>query len=389
MCKVFGVAGVNEKNRGTIIQIMKDITPDMTRNEDDGLGYAAIDAMGNVFGEKWLDPEKAWKKGKRRRQPASQVITKLDAPILSELHDAVDTPSELNSPPTYDKFGTGELKNAVAFILHSRLSTGGANSVKIENVHPFVKEGTALIHNGIVYNEEKFTKTISSCDSEILLNQYLDYNVNLDSRRLSDAMFDVDAYFACLVLSNTILETEEVVPILDIYQNGANLRVIHVHDLGATFYLTSAIDLIDICKEKGWTTSHYFSVKEDVLIRLNAITGKVMEKEEFFYESRRSNYFNNWTKEEKELYYKSKYNDEYEKYSKEGKDDPEDEPAYRNGEHGVTITAEEIDQAKDEVDERENVSVGNIYDATRLPFADEMDIFRRYADHMGRRYRAE
>ncbi len=384
MCKVFGVAGVNEENRGTIIQIMKDITPSMTKVEDDGLGYAAVDKDGNVFGEKWLKPEHAWKKKKKRKmQSASRVVPELDTPILSEFNDVVDAPSEIYSPPLYDTFGEGELKNAVAFILHSRLSTGGANSVKIENVHPFVKHGTALIHNGIVYNEEKFTKFISSCDSEILLNQYVEHDVNMDSRNIEESLKDVDAYFACLVLSSTLDRDEKIVPIMDIYQDGASLKVVHVHDLNATFFLTQAMDLLTICKEKGWTTSRYFQVKEDVLIRLNAVTGKVIEKEPFYYASYRYSSFDSWSSGEKEKYYMSRYGANYEKYEKE---DNDAEPSYRQLEHGQTVVDEGDTVETGTVDERDEAPRSGVYDATRMPFADEMDLFRQHAETMGRKH---
>lgn len=373
MCKVFGVAGVNDKNRGSIIQIMKDISPSMTKMEKDGIGYAAMDKDGNIFGEKWLKPEHAFKIKKKRVVPASEVVSNLDQAILSQFQDVIDhSPSEKYSRPIYDKFGEGNLKDAVAFVLHSRFSTGTDN-VTIENVHPFVNQGSALIHNGIVYNENKFMKTISSCDSEVLLNQYNLHNVNMDSRNLTEALLDVDAYFACLVLSQTIMEDSSVVPILDVFQNGASLKIIHVHNLNATFFLTSATDLVELCKKKGWTTSRYYDVKEDVLIRLNAITGQVIEKEQFYYYGRKNyNYNNSWTKDEKETYYKSRYGEDYVKYIGENNDAPDEEPDYRKLETNE--------------DDKYDYTTGHIYDATqRMPHEEEMEVFRKMADHGSRK----
>ena len=366
MCKVFGVTGINEQNRNSIIQIMKDITPAMTIMEDDGLGYAAINKEGKVFGEKWVNPKDAFKKSFQKKiQPASALVSNLDKQILEQFHDVVDYAEntiEAPSPSVYDRFGDGNMKEAVAFILHSRWSTGGNDSVNIQNTHPFVKNGTAMIHNGIVYNEDEFKKETSTCDSEILLNQYEKYNVNMDSRSMSEAYKDVDAYFACLFLTQTITEKEEMVPILDVFQNGASLKIIHVHHLNATFFVTNAPDLLNICKKRGWSTSRAFSVSENVLIRINAITGEVLEKQDFDYDvsykwqkpmGANNTHDSIMDDDKSQAYLKSRYGADWRNYEmRDGVENDLDAPAYRNE---------------------------NLYDATRFPYEAEMEEFKREA----------
>lgn len=364
MCKVFGVTGVNEKNRSVIIQIMKDIVPSMTKFENDGLGYAAINKEGKVFGEKWVNPKDAFKKRFQKKiQPASVLVPNLDKPILEQFHDVIDYSEavvETFSPPIYDRFGDGKMQDAVSFILHSRWSTGGKDSINIQNTHPFMKNGTAMIHNGVVYNEDDFKKESSTCDSEILLNQYEKHNINMDSRSMTDAFKNVDAYFACLFLTQTITEKEEMVPILDVFQNGASLKIIHVHQLNATFFVTNSQDLIDVCKKKGLSTSRAFGVSENVLIRINAITGQVIEKQEFDYEvsykwSPSNNTHDSVMDDDKsEAYLKSRYGADWRQHEmRDGMEHDLDAPAYRNE--------------------------PTLYDATRFPYQNEMDEFRKQA----------
>lgn len=155
MCKVFGVAGITDKNRGDIIRIIKSVSKKMVAFEKDGFGYCAMDSEGNLFGEKWLKPEHVFSKRlKRKHKPAREVIPKLDKPVLSEFGDLIEGYKpviEKASPPIYDNFGKGQLGDASAIIMHSRHGTGA--KVEIKNVHPFVNFQTALVHNGIVYNE--------------------------------------------------------------------------------------------------------------------------------------------------------------------------------------------------------------------------------------------
>jgi predicted glutamine amidotransferase len=364
MCKVFGVTGVNDKNRSGVIQLMKEMAPIMTKMEDDGIGYAGMDKQGNIFGERWLDVKKAFK----RRPKKAEYDEKLNKPILDQFHDVVDyaeSTSYSESENSYNSFGNVDMKKGVSFILHSRFSTGGNGSVNITNTHPFVKNGTAMIHNGIVYNEDEFKKEISTCDSEIILNQYEKHSVNMDSRNLGDALKNVDAYFACLLLTNTLVENGEMVPILDVFQNGASLKVIHVHPLNATFFVTNGPDLISLCKKRNWATSQSHSISENVLIRINAISGQVMEKQEFNYEvsykyQSKSNWPSNNTSDhaindvKSEAYLKSRYGEDWKNYEfRDGVDHDLDAPAYRNE--------------------------PTLYDSTRFPYKEEMEEFRKQA----------
>lgn len=294
MCKIFGMAGVNQTNRGDAINFLKAITPKMTKFEQDGFGYAAINEHGEVFGEKWLRPKDCWSKRiKRKNKPAKEVIPKLDRPLLEKFDGLLsDYKKTWNTPApcVYDSFGNVDLGSAVAFIAHSRMGTGGG--ISINNVHPFVAENTALIHNGIVYNHNEpiFYKTQSDCDSEILLNRYNDEIVQMDSRRIQEVLDPVDAYLACMVLTNVVDDDESIYPALDIFKADANLDVVYVHDLELYMFCTDGKLIVDTCKEFGWATSNIASIADENLIRIDAVTGEIAEVTEFTYENTRKGY---------------------------------------------------------------------------------------------------
>lgn len=294
MCKVFGFSGVNETNRGDAIEFLKLMTPKLTKFEQDGFGYAAINANGDVFGEKWLRPEDCWKKRvKRKSKPAKEVIPKLDKPILLKFDGLLSDYKKTwqkPAPPIYDNFGDVDLGSAVAFIAHSRLGTGGG--VNISNVHPFVSEGTALVHNGIVYNHNDpiFYKTKSNCDSEVLLNRYNDELVQMDSRRIQEALEPIEAYLACLVLTQSVDENEELYSTLDIFKTDANLDVVYVHDLDLYMFCTDGKLIVDTCVELGYSSSNVYSLADNNLIRLDAVTGEIVEVTEFDYVNNRKTF---------------------------------------------------------------------------------------------------
>jgi len=360
MCKVFGVAGINDKNRGDIIRIIKEVSKEMVKFEKDGFGYSAIDKNGKVYGEKWLKPEHVFSKRlKRKHKPAREVIPKADRKVLTEFDGLLEDYAPLiqkSAPPVYDNFGDGNLGDATAIIMHSRLSTGASKS--IENVHPFVNFETALVHNGIVYNEEEeiFYKQVSDCDSEILLNQYNSELVQMDSRRIAAAMAPVEAYFACLVLTQAMNKDENMYPVLDIFKADANLEVVYIHDLDVFAFCTLGSIIVDVCKSIGYSTSVPIKIKDNYLIRIDAVTGKIVEKEYFEYEGGHSwagsTSYNGWSSPNNEKYYKSRYGQEWESEMerdmlddipdhKEYKDDKDmDEPLYRSAEESAKVFTE-------------------------------------------------
>lgn len=370
MCKVLGVAGVSEKNRGDVIKFLKAVTPKLCTVERDGFGYAAIDASGNVFGEKWLEPEHAWlKRIKRKHLPAVEVTPKVDKPVLDQFESILENYAPMYhqpAPPIYDTFGERKLGEAVAFVLHSRFGTNG--SKKIEHVHPFVAQETAMVHNGIVYNDDAFFK-VTDCDSEVLLHLYNERIVNMDCRGIEEALEDVQAYLACLVLSQTIDAKDNMVPILDIFKADAQLSLVHVHELGVTFFCTEGRIVIETCKELGLSSSRAFNMQDEVLVRLHAATGEILEKEEFSFNGTYKYGYNmatgKWGSQEEKTYLMSKYGEDWEqhRYTDEYEDacrDEWDDDVPNHKEYKSKYDTDEPDYRKEAKE-----ASGGIYDATK------------------------
>jgi len=322
MCKVFGVTGITNKNRDKVIRVMKAITPRLCVVEQDGFGYAAINAEGEVYGEKWLDTNEAWK----RRQEFKEIsVPESDKILLEKFGTSIEGDNPLlhtQGEQKYAKYGTGVLGDAVAVVMHSRFSTCGDKT--INEVHPFVEDNTALVHNGMIYNDQDpiFYKTLSTCDSEILLHQYNMYGVAMDSRELPSSLDDVDAYLACLVLTNTIDKDKNTIPILDMFKADATLHITYVEDLDVCMFCTSSTAVEATCRVLGYKTSKTFLLRDRMQLRLNAITGEVIEENDFVFEARNNNSTTNG-----ETYYKSRYG---ENWKQAMEDDNKDYEEYYN-----------------------------------------------------------
>ncbi len=61
MCKVAGVTKITDNNREDVWVFMQLLGELISQGNDDGLGYAAFDKGGNIFGEKWLINKTAFK----------------------------------------------------------------------------------------------------------------------------------------------------------------------------------------------------------------------------------------------------------------------------------------------------------------------------------------
>jgi len=174
MCKIAAVSGVTDKNRESVWEFMTRLAELMSVANSDGLGYAAFDKSGNIFGERWLVN-----------------------------HHAFDADAKTNQF-TYNSFGDNIKKNeAISIILHTRMATCEKG---LKNVHPFIDTLTvnpniALIHNGVIHNHKKLTKKFSTCDSEVVLHEY-DYNdVQNDPKNLDGVFKKLKGWFACALFA--------------------------------------------------------------------------------------------------------------------------------------------------------------------------------------------
>jgi glucosamine 6-phosphate synthetase-like amidotransferase/phosphosugar isomerase protein len=262
------LSGINkEKNLGSAIKFMKASVKHLCDGaEKDGYGYAGITKNGSIFGERWLDYKKAFTKKGRKQQ----IIPKGEQFLIDQLGSTVDYTHQI----TYNSFGDiKNLNNSVAFILHSRQST---NEVNIENTHPFVDEEqtTALIHNGVIFNEWNYKDLLkSTCDSEILLHEYMMNHVYEAPEMIQEVVDQIDGYFSVPILT----VDDERKPILDYFKSDAMLYVGWIEELQTLVFSTQKSTVYKTCQDLGWSTPRMFSINDNYFIRFDAITGETID----------------------------------------------------------------------------------------------------------------
>ena len=261
MCKIFGVTSITDNNRTKVIKLLTTMAPIMSQIDNDGFGYAAITKNGNVFGEKWLDVKKAFHKPP---QPKKQVVDAHNK-LVSSFGNFLEI-DELPSDVIHGYFGEIDWNNAVSCMLHSRMATCGKT---FDNVHPFFRENKALIHNGIIRNDNKFTKYVSTCDSEVLLSQYIDNKCDVSPENVEKAFNEIQGYYGTMILGKTL----DNIPYLDIIKHHANLCMCFVPTLDTFVICTKSEMLKDAFKLLKWSHSPIYEMKDDIYLRLNAIDG--------------------------------------------------------------------------------------------------------------------
>lgn len=267
MCKVLMVSGISNKiKEDDLWRFISTMGKFMSKGNSDGLGYAAVDHQGNLFGERWLDNEDAFIK---RNSPNADKRMKSFKGFLI--------------PKTvYNSFGKIKPKFS-AITLHTRYATCSKDFI---NTHPFVDfdHDTSLIHNGVISNHNElkrkynYKNMYSTCDSEVILRDYIYNGVGNNPDKISKVVNNLDGYFACGVLSRDFENRR----IMDIFKcEKANLSAGFVKELNAMVFTTSIEDLEKTCKEMQWELIDTYDIKSNSLIRLDAISGEVIEAHDF------------------------------------------------------------------------------------------------------------
>lgn len=255
MCDVFAAIGVKDGDR--LRDFMKEAAPKMKgfRNEH-GIGYTAISKSGNIFGERWLDPKQAF---------TGNPITESDKLIVKQLAPAMD---EVPNIECYNNFGQQRWGDVTAAIYHARFATCEKS---MDNVHPFNRGLTSLIHNGVIRNADELENITSTCDSEGILNQYLRREVNINSQNIQKLFQDLEGAFTVMA-TTTDAEGNRVIDIFK--DNGRMLYVTMIDQLGGIVFTSNKDVVIDTCKKLNWTHKNMLTkVKDHVFMRFNPITG--------------------------------------------------------------------------------------------------------------------
>jgi hypothetical protein len=246
MCKVMIMSGIKDSTRDKALLFIEEMGRKLSVHNDDGLGYAAIDEDDNLFAERWTENHMAFKK--ITPNPFGSAITVING--------------------EYNSYGKVALDKVKAITLHTRMATC---ELGIDNTHPFIKDGTSLIHNGVIRNPEVYMPTISTCDSESLLNGYMLYNLAEDPVMLEEMVAPLEGYWAAAVFAK--LSGRYV---LDIFKHSASLSVIFVEDLDTWVFSTQAADIKEVCTRLGFKYNTVGDVGDNVAMRLDPQTGEVI-----------------------------------------------------------------------------------------------------------------
>lgn len=266
MCKMLIMSGITDETKDNAWMFCKAMAKEMSSpncGEKDGFGYAAIDDQGNLFGERWVNNANAFK-----HQYA--YGTEIDSRLMKQY-------KILTREKIYGNFGVHN-DNIRTITMHSRSATG---NVSYKNTHPFVDGFTSVIHNGVIYNDDKLTKKYSTCDSEVILHEYIKYNIANRPGKIKKFVNRLEGYYALGILS----KTNEGKVILDVIKdNAARLEAFFIKELNTVVFATpkaNSSPVEEACKTLGFTIVSKYDVKPNRLIRMDALTGEVIAYESF------------------------------------------------------------------------------------------------------------
>lgn len=265
MCKIFCLAGITAETRAPAWKLIEKMADKISAfRNDDGLGYAALTEEGNLFGERWFYNKEAFSKRSVLTDTHKTLITKLGDFILGDLEDA-----------KYNSFGKVETEKLAAITLHARFATSAKGFL---NTHPFVLDGTSLIHNGVIANTSELEMTQSTCDSECILNEYVRHDVINNPKAIQKVANILQGYYACGVFA----KNDKGEYFLDIFKSeGAKLYAGFVKELNTLVYTTDYDDLEHACRMLDFHLEGKYPISAGVLARINPITGDAIHKEVF------------------------------------------------------------------------------------------------------------
>lgn len=267
MCKVMMMAGINSGNREKAWAFIKEMAKELSPGNTDGLGYAAMSEGGDLFGERWHNNSEAFV---ARELPA--IVSNFEQHLLSSYKGALKTKA---APVKYNKFGSLQPDSITAITLHTRMATSAKDFM---NTHPFVVDNTSLIHNGVIRNASQLELKQSTCDSEAILNLYVKHRVFQKPDAIQTVANKLQGYYACGVFSSNKAQGR----FLDVFKcEMASLNAAYVRDLDTIVFSTRVEDIRSVCGRLGFEVAHEFVFASDTLLRLDALTGEVLDRVEF------------------------------------------------------------------------------------------------------------
>lgn len=261
MCRLLLMTAIKDANLAE--QFMREAKVPMSVGNNMGIGYSAVKSDGSFFTERWHDNEKFMDRNTVRSAEIARELEKYKL-MLS---------SYTNLDQNYSLFGNADMSDMTTITMHTRFATCGREFM---NTHPFVDGDTSLVHNGVIYNANSLKlNKISTCDSEVALQAYINNNVGKELNNAQTWLDTLSGYWAFGILSRDTSGTR----ILDIIRNDAWLYYSEVRGLGVVFATTQ--DIISSSATKlGLEFTKPEVIKDNKLFRFNAVTGDLLAQVE-------------------------------------------------------------------------------------------------------------
>ncbi len=262
MCRLMFIIGAKES--GKIKPFMEKAKVHLSKANTDGLGYTAINKDGSMFTERWLDNDES----------LGDMFTEDDKGMIEVLGEFLDADGSC-SPYTQQGQVDSDFKNVTSVMLHTRFATC---SKGIDNVHPFVSNDNevSIIHNGVISNHKEYDKLNSTCDSEVILTEYMKRDIKDDVTKIEQLANDLKGYWAI----GTTAKDSDGVRFVDIHRSNASatLFALYVKQLRAIVFATRVEILVNTMEDMGWEQHNtIFEVNPFVALRFDATTGRVMQ----------------------------------------------------------------------------------------------------------------
>lgn len=267
MCKIAVIPGLTDETTELAWNFIKKLSKEMVGfSDDDGFGYAAIDGEGKMFGERWFNPKEAFSNREAKNRLSEENVKRFKGMLKGR-------------QPIYNSFGAVHEKSLRSVMLHAR----NATSAKVfENTHPFVIDGTALIHNGVIRNDNEMEKKVSTCDSEVILTEYIKNKVADNLKNIQTVAHKLDGYYAVGVMSNS-----KSGMVLDVFKDkSAKLKAYFIKELNTVVFATPGASenygpVHTVCRDMKLTILDEYEVDDSRIVRIDAMSGEVLDSISF------------------------------------------------------------------------------------------------------------
>lgn len=268
MCKLLIMTGIDEPIFAELF--MQHMAIPMSKSNKHGIGYAAVNSKGELFGERWLYNELF--------MDHNFTMTEAISKKLKAFENRLPVGSlEVN----YNSFGTKDLDDMKTVIMHTRFATSEKG---MKNTHPFVYEDTALIHNGTIRNAFSTTTStgldvnkVSTCDSEAALQTYLANKVQTDLDKHQEWLDQLEGGYAFGIIGTNTQGNR----ILDVVKGSSFLYRMKIEGLG-TVFTTDKDDAVEVMKFLGLDfLEEPKLVLYNTMYRFDAMTGEELNKLDF------------------------------------------------------------------------------------------------------------